>query len=191
MTDVKLFLKIKDNNSLAFQQFYNKYYQRLLSYIITFTKDRDQAKDIVQEAFVILWTNRESIDTSKSPKSYIFFVARNIFIDHYRKEKRDLQFLIELKETALSEQIENDSEEIKQRIEKMKRMIENLPEKCKIILKLSKIEGLNYQEIANHLNISPKTVESQMRIAFNKIREQFSEEDLIFFFSFYRSVHFN
>ena len=191
MTDVKLFLKIKDNNPLAFQQFYNKYYQRLLSYIITFTKDRDQAKDIVQEAFVILWTNRESIDTSKSPKSYIFFVARNIFIDHYRKEKRDLQFLIELKETALSEQIENDSEEIKQRIEKMKRMIENLPEKCKIILKLSKIEGLNYQEIANHLNISPKTVESQMRIAFNKIREQFSEEDLIFFFSFYRSVHFN
>lgn len=191
MTDAKLFLKIKDNNSLAFQQFYNKYYQRLLSYIITFTKDRDQAKDIVQEAFVILWTNRESIDTSKSPKSYIFFVARNIFIDHYRKEKRDLQFLIELKETALSEQIENDSEEIKQRIEKMKRMIENLPEKCKIILKLSKIEGLNYQEIANHLNISPKTVESQMRIAFNKIREQFSEEDLIFFFSFYRSVHFN
>ena len=191
MTDAKLFLKIKDNNSLAFQQFYNKYYQRLLSYIITFTKDRDQAKDIVQEAFVILWTNRESIDTSKSPKSYIFFVAKNIFIDHYRKEKRDLQFLIELKETALSEQIENDSEEIKQRIEKMKRMIENLPEKCKIILKLSKIEGLNYQEIANHLNISPKTVESQMRIAFNKIREQFSEEDLIFFFSFYRSVHFN
>jgi RNA polymerase sigma-70 factor (ECF subfamily) len=191
MTDAKLFLKIKDNNSLAFQQFYNKYYQRLLSYIITFTKDRDQAKDIVQEAFVILWTNRESIDTSKSPKSYIFFVARNIFIDHYRKEKRDLQFLIELKETALSEQIENDSEEIKQRIEKMKRMIENLPEKCKIILKLSKIEGLNYQEIANHLNISPKTVESQMRIAFNKIREQFSEEDLIFFFSFYKSVHFN
>ena len=191
MTDAKLFLKIKDNNSLAFQQFYNKYYQRLLSYIITFTKDRDQAKDIVQEAFVILWTNRESIDTSKSPKSYIFFVAKNIFIDHYRKEKRDLQFLIELKETALSEQIENDSEEIKQRIEKMKRMIENLPEKCKIILKLSKIEGLNYQEIANHLNISPKTVESQMRIAFNKIREQFSEEDLIFFFSFYKSVHFN
>lgn len=191
MTDAKLFLKIKDNNSLAFQQFYNKYYQRLLSYIITFTKDRDQAKDIVQEAFVILWTNRESIDTSKSPKSYIFFVARNIFFDHYRKEKRDLQFLIELKETALSEQIENDSEEIKQRIEKMKRMIENLPEKCKIILKLSKIEGLNYQEIANHLNISPKTVESQMRIAFNKIREQFSEEDLIFFFSFYKSVHFN
>tara|TARA_R100000789_G_scaffold38180_1_gene40590 strand:- start:761 stop:1336 length:576 start_codon:yes stop_codon:yes gene_type:complete len=191
MTDAKLFLKIKDNNSLAFQQFYNKYYQRLLSYIITFTKDRDQAKDIVQEAFVILWTNRESIDTSKSPKSYIFFVARNIFIDHYRKEKRDLQFLIELKETALSEQIENDSEEIKQRIEKMKRMIENLPEKCKIILKLSKIEGLNYQEIANHLNISPKTVESQMRIAFNKIRGQFSEEDLIFFFSFYKSVHFN
>ncbi|UBZ05610.1 RNA polymerase sigma-70 factor [Salegentibacter mishustinae] len=191
MTDAKLFLKIKDNNPLAFQQFYNKYYQRLLSYIITFTKDRDQAKDIVQEAFVILWTNRESIDTSKSPKSYIFFVARNIFIDHYRKEKRDLQFLIELKETALSEQIENDSEEIKQRIEKMKRMIENLPEKCKIILKLSKIEGLNYQEIANHLNISPKTVESQMRIAFNKIREQFSEEDLIFFFSFYKSVHFN
>lgn len=191
MTDVKLFLKIKDNNSLAFQQFYNKYYQRLLSYIITFTKDRDQAKDIVQEAFVILWTNRESIDTSKSPKSYIFFVAKNIFIDHYRKEKRDLQFLIELKETALSEQMENDTEEIKQRIEKMKRMIENLPEKCKVILKLSKIEGLNYQEIANHLNISPKTVESQMRIAFNKIREQFSEEDLIFFFSFYRSVHFN
>lgn len=92
MTDSKLFLGIKNNNSLAFQQFYNLYYQRLLSFVITFTHDREKAKDIVQEAFVILWTNRKSIDTSKSPKSYIFFIAKNIFIDHYRKENETVYF---------------------------------------------------------------------------------------------------
>lgn len=191
MTDAKLFLRIKDNNSIAFQQFYNKYYQRLLSFIFSFTNDRDQAKDIVQEAFVILWTNRENIDTSKSPKSYIFFIAKNLFIDHYRKEKRDSQFIIDLKEVALRERIEDNNTQVRQRVEKMNELIETLPEKCKVILKMNKIEGLNYQEIANHLDISPKTVESQMRIAFKKIREQFKEEELLFFFTFYKSPHLN
>jgi RNA polymerase sigma-70 factor (ECF subfamily) len=181
MTDSNLFLGIKNHNSIAFQQFYNKYYQRLLSFIVTFTNDREQAKDIVQEAFVILWTNRKSIDTSKSPKSYIFFIAKNIFIDHYRKEKRDNQFLIDLKETALRERIEDNGEEIGRRIEKMNNLIEILPEKCKMILKMNKIEGLKYQEIADHLDISLKTVESQMRIAYKKIREQYKKDDLIFF----------
>lgn len=186
MTDSNLFLGIKNHNSIAFQQFYNKYYQRLLSFIVTFTNDREQAKDIVQEAFVILWTNRKSIDPLKSPKSYIFFIAKNIFIDYYRKEKRDNQFLIDLKETALRERIEDNGEEISRRIEKMNSLIEALPEKCKVILKMNKIEGLKYQEIADHLDISLKTVESQMRIAYKKIREQSKKKDLIFFFTFYQ-----
>ena len=185
MTDYKLLSQIKDDNSVAFQQFYNKYYQRLLSFIVTFTNNRDQAKDIVQEAFVVLWTNRKKLDTSKSPKSYIFLIAKNIFIDNYRKEKRDNQFIIELKEVALRERIEDNSQATKDRIEKMNSFIEALPEKCRVILKMNKIEGLKYQEIADHLNISLKTVESQMRIAFQKIREQFKDEELILFFAFY------
>jgi len=73
---------------------------------------------------------------------------------------------------------------LEKRLEKLKAIIETLPEKCKEILLLNKMDGLKYREIAIKLNISIKTVEAQMRIAFQKIREGFKDNPLILFVLF-------
>ena len=132
----------------------------------------DDAEDIVQEVFVKLWEKRHSININSSLKSYLFKAAYNAYIDSVRKEQRSDVFLTELKYHALqfyTEEI-NGSEE---KMTKIKIIVDKLPQKCKQIFLLSKSGGLKNKEIANSLSISIKTVESQMRIAFQKIRNEF------------------
>ena len=71
---------------------------------------------------------------------------------------------------------------IDNRIKRLKAIIETLPPKCKEILLLNKISGLKYKEISEHLHISQKTVETQMRVAYIKIRKGFDDDKLIMFF---------
>lgn len=82
---------------------------------------------------------------------------------------------------SLRERITEDNELLEKRIKKMKDIIEILPPKCKKIIKLNKIDGKKYSEIAELMNISVKTVESQMRIAFNKIRKAFKDDKMVLF----------
>ena len=132
----------------------------------------DDAEDIVQEVFVKLWDKRHSININSSLKSYLFKAAYNAHIDRVRREQRNNLFLTELKYHALQSYTEeiNGSEE---KMTKIKMIVDQLPQKCKQIFLLSKSEGLKNKEIAISLSISIKTVESQMRIAFQKIRNEF------------------
>ena len=80
--------------------------------------------------------------------------------------------------------MEQDDSILQKKIEKVKQLVDALPEKCREILLLSKREGYKNKEIAEKLNISIKTVESQMRIAFQKIRDGFEDNELLFFMLF-------
>lgn len=80
-----------------------------------------------------------------------------------------------LKRHALEVRLHEGEDATARRIEKLKKIIEILPDGCREILTLNKMEGLKYREIAEKLNISVKTVESQMRIAYRKIREGFED----------------
>ena len=167
-----LWKRIQKDNKQAFSSLFNSSYKMLCIYIVQFTKNMDDAEDIVQEVFVNIWSKRHSIIIHSSLKSYLYRAAYNGYVDRIRKEHRKDLFLIELKHQALQPQLEdeNNSEE---KVYKLKIIVEQLPKKCKQIFLLSKSEGLKNKEIAENLNISIKTVESQMRIAFQKIRSEF------------------
>jgi RNA polymerase sigma-70 factor (ECF subfamily) len=79
------------------------------------------------------------------------------------------------------DRIQEDSDVLEERIQKMKQVIDSLPPKCKEIIMLNKIQGVKYKDIAEQMGISVKTVESQMRIAFTKIREAFKEDPALLF----------
>jgi RNA polymerase sigma-70 factor (ECF subfamily) len=167
-----LWKRIQKDDKQAFNSLFNSSYKKLCVYIVQFTKNMDDAEDIVQEVFVDIWLKRHSINIHSSIKSYLYRATYNSYVDRVRKEQRNNLFLIELKHQALQTQIEdkNDSE---QKVQKIKMIVEQLPQKCKQIFLLSKSEGLKNKEIAISLNISIKTVESQMRIAFQKIRSKY------------------
>src|SRR5690606_41848339 len=104
---------------------------------------------------------------------YIYYITYRGIIDHYHETKRASLVLDALKRKALEVRIQEAEDVAALRIEKLRAVIDGLPPKCQEILKLNKIQGLKYGEIADVLGISVKTVESQMRIAYRKIREEF------------------
>ncbi len=168
----------------AFKHLFEKLYQPLLAYVFTYTHNYSQAEDLVQQAFIDLWENREKLDPNKSPKNYLYRIARNSYIDSIHQEKRQIKLLEAVWERGLQERIEEDTDMQEKRIAKMKEVIESLPPKCKRIIELNKVEGLRYKDIAELLGISIKTIEAQMGIAFKKIRRAFKDDHFILIFIF-------
>lgn len=166
-------VSLKKGDTRAYQTVFDMYYMRLFSYVNTYTKNESNAKDIVQETFIKLWNNRKNINVDASILAFLHKVAYNIFIDNYRKGKRQQNLLDTLSYEVVTNSIETEEDTTnQQKIEIVKKSIEELPPRCQEIFKLSKYEGLKYAEIAETLNISIKTVEAQMGKAFSYIRQQ-------------------
>lgn len=179
--EIEAIRKLKKGREEGFSFFFYKYYDRLVAYIITFINDQKKAEDIVQEAFMKFWNNKKKLDPQNSPKSYLYRIAYNEFIDTVNKNKREKHFLEDVWKASIHNLIEDKESLLEQKIKKMNEVINDLPPKCKQIILLNKMEGLKYKEIAKKLDISVKTVEAQMRIAFKKIRKEFKDDSQFFF----------
>lgn len=180
--DLELIHKIVNDDRVAFDILFKKYYKPLVYYIKSFSQDSYVSEDIVQQVFMDLWMNRNDLKVNKSVKGYLYWVSYTKYIDLYRKIKRREHLLNDFKEKALRDSIVEDNEQLNNRIKKLKELIENLPPICKKVLELNKLYGLKYNEIAKRLNISQKTVESHMSTAFKKLRKGFDNDKLIMFF---------
>lgn len=184
MDDIKAIKTLKKGEKLAFKYLFNAYYNRLVAYITTYSHDKAQSEDIVQQTFIKLWDNRQKLDDTQSPKGYLYAIAYNLYIDTIETSKKQEKIMNLVWERALRDRIEEDSEAQEKRIQKMKGVIKSLPPKCREIIQMNKVQGIRYKEIAEQMGISVKTVESQMRIAFTKIREAFKDNSLLLFFLF-------
>lgn len=181
--DLELIHKIVNDDRVAFDILFKKYYKPLVYYIKSFSQDSYVSEDVVQQVFMDLWMNRNDLKVNKSVKGYLYWVSYTKYIDLYRKIKHREHLLDDFKEKALRDSIVEDNEQLNNRIKKLKELIDNLPPTCKNVLELNKLYGLKYDEIAKRLNISKKTVESHMSTAFKKIRKGFDNDKLIMFFT--------
>jgi len=170
MNELEATERVKEGDENAFKYIFNLYYDRLVAYICTYTP------------FIDLWNNKEKLDINKSPRNYLYSIAYNRFIDSINKDKKQNNLLDLVYENALRDRIDQDNEALEDRVKKMNLIIESLPPKCRQILEMNKIKGIKYQEIAKIKGISIKTVESQMSIAFKKIRKGFEKENFHLFF---------
>ncbi len=184
MNDLEAVKALKQGDKRAFKCLFERYYDRLVAYITTYTHDPIKSEDIVQQTFINFWDDRLKLIEGRSPKGYLYAIARNRYLDTVKKEKKQEKLLSQIWERALRDRIQEDVETLERRIQKMKRVVESLPPKCKEIIQMNKVQGIKYREIAEHLGVSVKTVESQMRIAFAKIREAFKDDNLLLFLMF-------
>jgi len=181
MDDEAFYDGIREHDDDALEKLFHLYYKTLCSYTVQFTKSMPAAEDIVQNIFVRLASNREILSRANSIKAYLYRSAYNAYIDKFREDRKKERLMETLKYEALSEQLEENVFLQEQRIKKVQDLVETLPEHCKEILLLSKQKGYKNREIAEHLNISIKTVESQIRIAFQKIRAGFKKSNFLIF----------
>ena len=152
------------------------YHKSLFIYALSLINDHAQSEDIVQVVFLKTWEFRKRLNHDYSIKSFLYESTYNEFINQYHKN-RALSELEKVYTEALKETIDDDNTELLERkIALVTEGLKNLPRKCKETFLLSKKEGLTNIEIAEHLNISIKTVEGQITKAYNLLRKTASKK---------------
>jgi RNA polymerase sigma-70 factor (ECF subfamily) len=160
----------------SFEFLFRHHFTGLCHFATGYVKDFSIAREIVQDAFVSLWEKRESIDPEKSVRPYLSTTVRNKCLNYLRDHRKFSTDLLSLEGfNAESEYREPDrlmEAELEKRIALS---IGELPEKCREIFLLSRQDNLKYQQIADKLKISIKTVETQMSKALQHMRLRLSE----------------
>ena len=161
----------------SFRYLYDLYFNDLCKSLNYYTSDVELIEDIVQDVFVSLWENRDSVSISHI-KTYLFTAARNKMFNLFRNSNK-FETLLEEHHNNLSISDENENSFNEELYLLTNEAIESLPEKCKEVFKMSKVENNTYRQIANTINISVKTVENQVSIAYKKIREYVSKNSAL------------
>ena len=162
-----------ENDELAFREFYEDNVFRLFQFAFTFVQNRELSEEIVNDVFLKLWHKRGRIDQIDNISVYLYVAVKNTAMNYLRQ-------LRVRQDSALGKQAVHHfylspdpeqllvTDELRRRIEAA---IEGLPARCKLIFKLVKEDGLSASEVASILDISYKTVTTQLTIALRKLEE--------------------
>lgn len=151
-------------NSIQFNSIVDDYSDNVYRFILKSTKNPDDAKDVVQEAFSRLWKNKNSVDASKA-KSYLFTTAYHVMIDDFRKKKREK--IIE--DYEADKYYHNNQYSDLQEI--LTDALDKLPELQKNLILLRDYEGYSYKEIGKITNLN----ESQVKVYIFRARKILKE----------------
>lgn len=151
---------------------FEKHYRELKHFLLNRLRDHDLAADAAQECFSRAVAMQREGAAVLDPRALLFKIANNWLIDEHRKHSSRPELV------SLEEEQENDyfptaaqpihPEQIasaNQQLDKLLAIINDLPPRCREAFILFKFDGLSYQEIAQRMEISPRTVEMQLRIA--------------------------
>lgn len=169
MQGKNLFKEIKNGDEAAFSKLFDLYYSPLCFFADKYLQDMDFSRSLVQQVFVDIWSKRDKLSIDHSEKSYLYTAVKNRSLDFLKKHKRNVsveEINTEKHQTPFQDYIEEA--ELNNRINKL---INNLPERCREVFTLCRFEGMKYKQIADQMGISVKTVEMQMGIALKRLRE--------------------
>jgi RNA polymerase sigma-70 factor (ECF subfamily) len=173
--------RISEDDQRSFDNLFMHYQPKLIHFINGFIKDQEEGRDMVQDIFFKIWTNRATLTRVNSFKSYLFQMARYAIYDYYDhslvKQKYESK---QMELSGLEESIESNlyAKELELWLDLA---IENLPEQRKLIYRLSRTEGLSNDEIAQRLNLNKRTVENQISLALATLRKITTLVNLFFF----------
>jgi RNA polymerase sigma-70 factor (ECF subfamily) len=157
--------------SHEFDAVFVKYHRELLDLSYNILRDKDSAKDVVQDVFTNLWKNRKTIEFGEQIKHYLFKATSHISLNVLRKQKKSYRLDDYNEVLHLIAPAGVDSAPYRELELRIRQALDRLPPQCKTIFILSRHEGLKYHEIAETLGLSIKTIETQMGIALGKFRE--------------------
>ncbi len=167
---------LKEGSESAFEMVFRTYYRPLCQYAYSFLNDRDEAEEVVQAAFINVWDKREQVEIQTSLKAYLYRIVRNSCLNVIKHEKVKQQHAAhEMAHGQSSHEGVSQSVISSELEEKISEAMKALPEQCRLVFQLSRFEELKYQEIADQLNISVKTVENQIGKALKIMREQLKD----------------
>ena len=174
--DSKLLVALVGGDFKAFGELYEKYHRPLYFFALKLSKNTHEAEELVQSVFVTVWETRRNVVPAKSFSAYLFRIARNRFYDMLRRritENCYADFIMQQNDmiiTDLEKQMED--KELNAIINKL---LEELPKRRHDIFMMSREENMTYKQIAEKLQISENTVDSQIRNVLNFLRKELAK----------------
>ena len=169
--------QIREGNAMAFKTLFDKYYVPLSAFASEYVRSYDAGREVVQEVFVKIWSNKEEWNPKGSIKPYLYKSVYNQALNF--KKKEDTRKKYESAASADYEYVDEDAIESKIRIKELRIAIRDavrlLPPKRHMVFVLHRQHGLSIKEIALIMGITPKTVENQMTEALKFLRTKLKE----------------
>lgn len=161
--------RLRNSDEEALDHIFKTYYGYLFKIAYATLRDTDAAKDCVQEVMMRFWQKRADIEVKTTLKGYLQRSVVNECLGMLRKQRKhadpDAHANLPAPEHSALQHLEHDT-----LATLVQAAIERLPEQCRLIFRLSRSEEMSYREIAEHLDLSPKTVENQIGKALRQIR---------------------
>jgi len=165
--------KVSQGDSLSFRLLMEKYSEQLYNFAFYFLKSRETSEEVVSDVFYKFWSNRQNLPQIKNIESYLYTSVKNQSLNYIEKNQK-MRYL-DVKADTLPELVSEElnpekavlAEELKAQIDQA---IERLPEKCRLIFKMVREDGMKYKQVAEIMDISVNTVKEQMARALKSIR---------------------
>ena len=171
--DSDILKMLNENDEKAIELLFDKFFEYLCAVVYRVLHDYEAARDVVQDIFFDLWRKRDTISIKTSLRPYLRRAAVNRAINHLKRKRitvnEDDDAAIDMISSDPSGQAHLEKNELETRIYEV---IESLPPKCKLVFGMSRFENMSYQEIADALQISVKTVENQISKALKILRTE-------------------
>jgi RNA polymerase sigma-70 factor (ECF subfamily) len=165
-TDQELLPLLTGGKQEAFAELYNRHKGPLYLHAYRMLQDDEEAKDVIQEMFSVIWSKREHLNITTTFENYLYGTVKNRilnFIAHQKvidKYSRYLEHFVDEGIAGHDEQMEH-----RELLAIIQQEIDRLPPKMKKVFELSRYDGLSHKQIAGQLNISDKTVKKQLNNA--------------------------
>ncbi len=184
----KWVIGLTQGNQEAFRSLFGEYARRIFVFARGYLKSNEEAEEVVQEVFTKVWNVRASINTELSFKSYLFKITYNYIRELFLKKARENSYKHDLLDFAVD--FDNRTEEkidYQSLLELVEDLIDRLPPRQREVIILKKKNGLPVKEIAELLDISPRTVEKHLSEALKFLKTELSEEHVagLLFFSLF------
>lgn len=175
--------KIVEGDEQAFSVLFFKYLPVLHIFASKFTKSDDAAEEIIQDAFLRVWLNRDKLAEVENVKAYLYKYVANESLSYLRKKLKEERVV----DAFMAKQPDSHNNTIETiNLNEVTRIIavaiDKLPEQRKNIYQLSRRDGKTIPEIAEILHISPSTVKNSLVIALKSIRTHLDQHGIVFFF---------
>lgn len=163
LTEMYVQKKIQGGDIREFELLFNKYYTPLCFHAFQYTHDMDVAEDIVQEFFYNFWKNHQTIAIKLSLQSYLYQSVRLNAIQYMQRKSVHMMQNADFVNEVSNEGTDASSRfELQELTDAIKSTLQKLPHRAALIFKMNRFEGKKYQEIAESLSVSVKTVEADM-----------------------------
>ena len=176
MDELLLIERLRRNDRNAYTELFDGYFDKLFTFALNMVFREDVANDIVQEVFIAIYEKSVLKNYRGSLKAYLYTSVRNRCYNYLRDAKvEDRNMALYAEAAVYSDNVDLiDQEEV---LEKIKEVLDELPEKCREVCLLRFVHGYKYSEIAEQLDMNENTVKVQLHRGLEKLKRSFADDD--------------